>query len=238
MNKAKILMTVGLSALALSAMAMPIYIAPKSTAVSQPIEVEEATQIDSNAAVSKDTAQGDDGSVSKELQSVGDKAAYEKFNGAGSAANRLLPTVNKKTAAVTVRGWDPDKKTAIEARVKEATDKDENIASAEVDNDKIEVQYRRPVKLFGFIPVAYYHAFTVDGKGNIAQGHPWWLIFATGDATAFGADAQADFQNNQSNLRFIKAPTELELQTQRFSALVEILKTRHDASQQAVSNVK
>ncbi len=234
-------MTVGLSALALSAMASPIYIAPKGAAVSQPIEVKEATQVGTGASVAKDTAQGDDGSVSKELQSVGDKAAYEKFNGAGGssdAASRLLPTVNKKTAAVIVRGWDPDKKAAIEARVKEATDKDENIASAEVDNDKIEVQYRRPVKLFGFIPVAYYHAFTVDGKGNIAQGHPWWLIFATGDATAFSADVQADFRNNQSGLRWIKTPTELELQIQRFSALIEILKTRHDASQQAVSSLK
>ncbi len=260
MNKTKILITIGLSALAMSAFASPVYIVGSGSA----------------------TVQAGDDTGSNRIQPAGDKTAYENWtqvegpkgvvtlpgdvNGDGlldtverainsassnvnirvqtgdvngdGATDRLLPTVNKRTATVTARGWDPEKKAIIEARIKAVTDKDENIVSAEVDTDKVEVQYRRPAKLFGFIPVAYYHAFTVDGKGNIAQGHPWWLIFATGDADVFGADVDHIFQHNQSDLRWIKAPTELELQTQRFSALTDILKTRHDASQQAVSDLK
>lgn len=249
MKTIKVLATVGLSALALSALASPVYIAPKSA--------------------EENPATGD-------LQPAGGRTEYEKFqranatqpgdlNGDGvidaaesaintshaniknleavdannpQAANRLLPTVNKRTAAVTVRGWDPDKKAIIEARVKEVADKDENIASAEVDTDKVEIQYRRQAKLFGFIPVAYYHAFTVDGKGNISHGTPWWLALAKDDASTFGADVKYIFQHNQSDLRYIKMPTDIEQQTQRFNALINILKARHDASQQAVSNLK
>ncbi len=250
MTKTKFLITVGLSVLAVSALAAQAFIVGNDAPVVQ-------TRSDAGP---------------NNIQPAAGKDSYDKIGGAGgaSATSRLLPTVNKKTesvivppgdvggdgtpaaainnshsniknlktAAVTLRGWDPDKKELISGRIKAVTDADENIASAEVDTDKVEVQYRRPAKLLGFIPVVYYHAFTVDGKGNVAQRHPWWLAFAISDADTFGADVDHVFQHNQSNLEFLKMPTDIEKQSQIFSALTNILKSKHDASQAAINNTK
>ncbi|MDO8466672.1 MAG: hypothetical protein Q7S83_00860 [bacterium] len=204
-----------------------------------------------------------------DLQTVGGRAELDKFNSgtggdAPSAINtshsniknmissdndpndpqgspRLLPTVNKKTAKVTVRGWDAEKKEAImgmEANVKATVEADENISSITIAPDKIEMAYRRPAKLFGFIPVAYQHAFTVDEKGNVAQGHPWWLMFAKDDADNFGSDVKYIFQNNQTDLVFIKMQTIMQQQMQRFSALSNVMKSRHEAAMNSIRNMK
>lgn len=185
--------------------------------------------------------------------SVGGRAELEQFNSAerllptvnkktvDASSERVLPTVNKRVAKVTVRGWDAEKKEEVanmEKNVKAAADADENIASIEIRPEKIEMTYRRPAKLLGFIPVAYYHAFTVDDKGNVAQGHPWWLAFAKDDADNFGSDVKYVFQNNQSDLRFIKMQTLIEQQVQRFSSLSNVMKTRHDVAMNAIRNMK
>ncbi len=201
---------------------------------------------------------------SPDLQTVGGRVELEKFNaGSGGtapatintshsnikniqaadldgdgSAERVLPTVNKRTASVIVRGWDPDRKEAIEAKIKLITDKDENIAKAEVAEDKIEISYRRPAKLLGFIPVAYYHAFTMDGKGNISHGKPWWLAFATNDADEFTADVSATFQNNQSNLDFLRLQDLVARQSRAFEVLSSILKARHEAAMNSIRNMK
>ncbi len=168
------------------------------------------------------------------------------------SASRVLPTVNKKTDVtisnegrdrlrVTVRGWDAEKKEAVdnlEKNAKSVTDADENIVSAEISPEEVKVSYKRPAKLFGFIPVAYYHAFTVDGKGNVSHGTPWWLAFATDDASTFGADVAEVFQHNQSDLRFIKMQTVMEQQLQRFSALSNVMKARHEAAMNSIRNMK
>lgn len=158
-----------------------------------------------------------------------------------ASAQRVLPTVNKRTAKVTVRGWDTEKKELIENLEKNAAatvEADENIAELQVSPDKIEMKYKRSAKLFGFIPVAYHHAFTVDDKGNVAQGHPWWLALAKDDADNFGSDVKYVFQYNESELRFIKAPTAMEWQIQRFSSLSNIMKTRHEAMMNSIRNIK
>ncbi|TSC83032.1 MAG: hypothetical protein G01um101419_304 [Parcubacteria group bacterium Gr01-1014_19] len=139
---------------------------------------------------------------------------------------------------VEVRGWDPDRKEAIEAKVKLVTEKDENIAKAEVEEDKIEISYRRPAKLLGFIPVAYYHAFMMDGKGNISSGTPWWLAFAKSDADAFSEDVKYVFQNNQTNLEFLRLQDAVARQSRAFEVLSNILKTRHDVAMNAIRNMK
>lgn len=175
-----------------------------------------------------------------------------------SANARVLPTVNKREAAdsndptagarqtpktdfgtrVRVVGWDPDRKEAIEQRVKKVVEADPNIAKSEIEEGKIKISYRRPAKLFGFIPVAYYHAFTMDGKGNLAQGKPWWLALATSDAKQFADDVSAAYQNNQSNLDFLRLQDLVARQSRAFEVLSGILKVRHDSAMNAIRNMK
>lgn len=191
-----------------------------------------------------------DASGNVDLQPAGGKAEYSDVQSgaralgvvpAGYDANepssaRVLPTVNKRTAAeitaaVSVHGWESEKASVVqdfEENTEKLAENDDNITSIEATPDGIRIAYKRNAKLFGFIPVAYYHAFTVDGKGNMAQGRPWWLIFATSDAASFGDNVMMDFKKQQDALRWFKAPTALELAAERLSALANILKTRHD----------
>lgn len=201
---------------------------PDIQAVGGRAELEKFLKVQSTTQ-SKDS----DGSSERLLPTVNKKT--------DTSSQRVLPTVNKREAKVIVRGWDTEKKEEVanmEKNIKATAEADENIASIEIKPEKIEMQYRRPAKLFGFIPVAYYHAFTIDDKGNVAQGHPWWLAFAKDDADSFGSDAKYVFQNNQSDLRFIKMQTAIEQQVQRFNALSNVLKTRHEAAMNSIRNIK
>ncbi len=212
---------------------------------SDPVSV----QIDAKGVVITDT----DLDGSPELQKVGGRAEMEKFNNKNlqtadldrdGAEDVVVSETSRQTPKrdfgdrVQIRGWDPDRKEALEAKLKLITDKDENIAKAEVEQEKIKISYRRPAKLLGFIPVAYYHAFTMDGKGNISHGKPWWLALASSDANDFASEVSAAFQNNQSNLDFLRLQDLVARQSRAFEILSNILKTRHDVAMNAIRNMK
>src|SRR3989338_11699331 len=70
--------------------------------------------------------------------------ALETKGETGVEANseRVLPTVNKKTAAkVTVRGWDVEKKEQIEAKIQAALENNPQIKSLEVSENSVLVNY-------------------------------------------------------------------------------------------------
>ncbi len=179
-----------------------------------------------------------------DLQNVGGQEELQKFNaGVGAEVKNASRQTPKKDFGdrVRVRGWDAEKKGLVdnlEANTKSVAEADENIVSAEISPEEIKVSYKRPAKLFGFIPVAYYHAFTVDDKGNVSNGKPWWLIFATNDGVSFGSEVTEVFQHNQSDLVFIKMQTIMEQQMQRFSALSNVLKTKHDTVKNSINNIR
>lgn len=204
------------------------------------LTVNETVAVDSASSIVVDV----DGDSLPDLQSVGGREELQKFNaGAGQEVKDVSRQTPKRDFGdrVVVRGWDAEKKEAVDNlknNAKAIIEADENIASAEISPEKVKVSYKQSAKLFGFIPVAYYHAFTVDGKGNISHGTPWWLALATSDAKTFGPDVAEVFQHNQSDLRFIKAPTQLEWQMQRFSMLSNVMKARHEAAMNSIRNMK
>lgn len=165
---------------------------------------------------------------------------------------RVLPTVNKREASapsvserarVEVRGWDAEKKENVDNLQKNteaAVDADENIENVDISPDGVKLEYKDSAKLFGFIPVAFSHAFTVDGKGNVASGHPWWLIFATTATStdSFESETIHIFQHNESDLRYIKQPTQIELMGHYFQSLIDILKAQHEAAKSIIQNIK
>lgn len=140
---------------------------------------------------------------------------------------------------IQVRGWDPIKKEEAQSAVLKVLEKtkDENIARAVAEPEKVEVRYKRPAKLFGFLPVAYQHAFTLDGKGQLSHGRPWWLIFATDDAAQFGDDVKKAYQNNQSNLEFLKLQNIIQRQLKALEILTNVLKAQNDAAQSSIQNI-
>lgn len=127
---------------------------------------------------------------------------------------------------------------ALKLRAEAAAKADTNIQGVEITPEEVTIDYRRPAKLFGFIPVAYSHAFTLDGKGQISHGRPWWLIFASDDAVDFELGVEAAFQHNQSNLDFLKLQNIIDRQDKILQTLSNILKTRHDVAMSAIRNMK
>jgi len=131
-----------------------------------------------------------------------------------------------------------DRREFVDALIKEAKTGDENIVAVEISDEETTIRYKRPAKLFGIIPVAYTHAFTLDGKGNLSHGRPWWLMFAADDAADFELGVEAAFQHNQSNLDFLKLQSIIARQSRALQTLSNILKNRHEASMSAVRNMK
>lgn len=221
--------------------------------------VEERTEAVENISTQVDinTATEFGGSENMDVQPAGTKSDYEKTQ-TGSADLRVQSgditgdKTEKQTITVTNEGRDrlriePNLKViwdsgadvgSLELRAKDVAEKDENIRSVEVRQDSVKVVYRRPAKLFGFIPVAYYHAFTLDGKGQLAHGRPWWLIFARSDVQDFEKNVKAAFQNNQSNLDFLKLQDAVQKQSRALEVLSNVLKTSHDTAMSVIRNLK
>lgn len=54
---------------------------------------------------------------------------------------------------------------------------DANLKSVDVSDDKVEVEYKEPAKLFGFINSSVTAHATADIKGNVEVSYPWYHIF-------------------------------------------------------------
>lgn len=211
--------------------------------------VEERTEAVGNISTQVDinTATEFGGSENMDVQPAGTKSDYEKTQ-TGSAELRIQSgditggKTEKQTPTVTPVLkviWDSEADVgSLELRAKDVAEKDENIRSVEVRHDSVKVVYRRPAKLFGFIPVAYYHAFTLDGNGQLAHGRPWWLIFARSDVQDFEKNVEEAFQNNQSNLDFLKLQDAVQKQSRALEVLSNVLKTSHDTAMSVIRNLK
>ena len=198
-----------------------------------------------------------------ELQSVGGKAEYDAVQSGraelrvqtgdvtadGRADVEVTSAPATSPSGVSYRFiWDSRSElgesdqmaaeVALEARAEAIAEQDPNVRSVEVRQDSVTVEYRRPAKLFGFIPVAYRHAFTLDGKGQLSHGRPWWLIFATDDAVDFELGVEAAFQHNQSNLDFLKLQDLMNRQSHALQTLSNVLKAQHEVAMNAIRNMR
>ena len=132
--------------------------------------------------------------------------ALETKGETGVEANseRVLPTVNKKTAAkVTVRGWDVEKKEQIEAKIQAALENNPQINSLEVSENSVLVNYGATAKLLGFIPVTMPITVTADADAKVKVKFPWWKFMASSNFSNTAELLNGVFQNNQTDLEFL-----------------------------------
>ena len=198
-------------------------------------------------AVSRDAASGQ--ATGKRTPGAAVEVQYHLFDETGDPVSVQAKTVSEVAASetalevrVTVRGWDADQKEAIAKKVDVVAGKvfgmETALRNVTVEPNSVSVSVERPAKLLGFIPVAYEHAFTIDDKGKVSQGKPWWLIFATNDSVDFTKGVEAAFQHNQSNLDFTKFQDIVERQSQAFQTLSNVLKAAHETAMNAIRNIK
>ncbi len=174
-----------------------------------------------NKAEGRDSASGS----SERLLPTVNKAQDESSS---TDSERLLPTVNKK---VTVRGWDPEKKQEIAAKIEAQASADENMKAADISEDEVAIDYSEPAKLFGVIPTNLGFTISADASGRVKVRFPWYrFLFGLG-ANDVASDAMHVYQRNQTDLEFLKVQQDTSVrQSGIFTALSNILKTRHDAA--------
>ncbi|TSC89129.1 MAG: hypothetical protein G01um10143_510 [Parcubacteria group bacterium Gr01-1014_3] len=172
-----------------------------------------------------------------DVQPAGDRKAYEAFDPNEPAVKKVF-VVPHVLERVMVNIENPTAKAKIEAVIKKISEKDENISAAEVSETEVKVEYRRPAKLFGFIKVNYGHLVSLDRTGKLTGKKPWWLAFAKDDADTFISEMKYIFQNNQTNLDFLKIKDLIDSQAKAFETLSNAMKTRHEAMMNSIRNIK
>ncbi len=177
-----------------------------------------------------------------DVQPAGDGSAYKTFSNDSNDPNEpptkrtlVVPHVLER---VMIKIENPTAKAKIAEIIKKISEKDENISVAEVSEESVKVEYRRPAKLFGVIRVNYGHLVSLDRTGKLTGKKPWWLAFAKDDADTFMSEMQSLFQNNPTNLDFLKIKNLIDSQAQAFQTLSNVLKTKHDTVKNSVGNIR
>lgn len=155
------------------------------------------------------------------------------------SSERVLPTVNKRTveAKVTVQGWDVEKKAAIEGTIQNETNENPYIDSVAISENTLTIDYLIPAKLFGFISVQMHTVITSDENANVKVQFPWWKFLATSQLSKSKVEAELNyvFQNNQTDLEFLKAKASQDRQVEIF---IKISNTMHEMSKSIIANIK
>ncbi len=173
-----------------------------------------------------------------QIGSTGSVQAETKAS-AETSTERLLPTVNKKTMAkVTVRGWDVDKKEQIEAKIQAALENNPQIESLEVSENSVLVHYGADAKLFGFIPMTMNINVEADADARVKVKFPWYKFMVTSNFSNTAELINGVFQNNQSNLEFLKTRAPEDRQVEIFIQISNSLKAIHDMSKSIIQNIK
>lgn len=92
---------------------------------------------------------------------------------------------------------------------------DANIKSVDVTDDKVEVEYKEPAKLFGFINSSVTAHATADIKGNVEVSYPWYHIFMKkqSSSAALQSKIALAIAAEQKGERSGSASTSMESQT-------------------------
>ncbi|MFH0770427.1 MAG: hypothetical protein V1926_03545 [Candidatus Peregrinibacteria bacterium] len=70
--------------------------------------------------------------------------------------------------------------------VKKLKESDEKIADVSTEDNAVTITYKKPAKLFGFIPLSYRMTVSVKDGQEVTADSPWWLILTKNDTeTAF-----------------------------------------------------
>ncbi|RJQ34407.1 hypothetical protein C4556_02710 [Candidatus Parcubacteria bacterium] len=162
-------------------------------------------------------------------------------------------------SAVEVRGWDPKQKQEFLATVKAHAQvqsgqdlenfatgillKDENVEEISSDEDSVEVRYRVPAKFLGIfetsIPVIVV-AEKAQGElgGGVKVRFPWYRVLfgieeevsETSLETDIGAEVIADLDSDGA--------LDVSVAARIYTAISNVLKTKHDTVKNSVGNIR
>jgi hypothetical protein len=174
------------------------------------------------------------------------EAGDDSLSGSSSVISSIV------VDAVHVRGWDPEKKEEVLKSIKEAVEvrsdqdlehfaqgvllNDENVVSVQVDEKKVEVKYREPAKLFGFISSSLVAKASVDAEGRVKVKFPWYrfLFSLKKDVQAASLEAAISTETQAA----LNLQSAVARQAQYLQMVSNIMKTRHDTAKSVIQNIR
>ncbi len=153
-----------------------------------------------------------------EIDFMGDNRGGEK--GGTEDINIGVGELLRTNLAILLSGGSDDEAEAEENRSEVAKiilaglqEGDRPIETLSLNFEKISVQSRERVRLFGIIPTSAKATIEIDSEAEVKVKFPWWAVFASG-------------KNSE------------ELGQSTLDAIVDVLKARHDTVKNAISNVR
>lgn len=151
----------------------------------------------------------------------------------------------------TVRGWDPKVKQEITAAAKASVRTDAELAvlaaataasdtaveSISLNFSKIEWNYRTQGRLFGFLSVPLRKTITVElnpvASERVKIKYPWYAFLTSVDVPQedLTTDVDAEVRGEADLASF-------EAQARVFTAVSNVLKTKHDTAKNSINNVR
>lgn len=101
--------------------------------------------------------------------------------------NALLLTAEELTAALA---RSVHTRAHLEELAEALVQSDKSVLHIETGESGLRMVYRHRAKLLGFIPLSYKLDTTVDARGQVHTGKPWWLFLASDHAAEIAQQLQ------------------------------------------------
>jgi len=101
--------------------------------------------------------------------------------------NALLLTAEELTEALA---RSVHTRAHLEELAKALVQSDKSVVHIETGESGLRMVYRHRAKLLGFIPLSYKLDTTVDARGQVHTGKPWWLFLASDNAAEIAQQLQ------------------------------------------------
>jgi len=136
----------------------------------------------------------------------------------------------------------------IKPYLAELVHKDANIKTVDVNDTKVDITYRAPAKLFGFIPLHYDLQVSQNiANKNVSVKKPWWLFFTSNNAndiTKSIEDAKnklddlTDNLNSNSEMEMLKLQSLMQNRQQAIQLASNMLEAIASSTEAIVQNIQ
>ncbi len=170
------------------------------------IHIAAATGLE-NSIVGINTNQGDDQEDSEDQEDIEEDESDDDSDDIESEVGQVMNQVSQdgqndlKDQMGQMKTTTEEKKSLRDGKSSETptvpAPKDPNIVSVIAADDHVEMEYKQPVKLFGFIPVQLLVHSSIDATGRVKVKFPWIASFTNTDK----ASLTATLENILANLK-------------------------------------
>lgn len=198
-----------------------------------------ASNTNANAAADVNVDVSVSGQSKNEDKSVSQNSASSTTS--ASATSSSATSVSVGVRASEIRDWDAQTKQEFLLQLKERVEvtsgqdlenfargvllKDENMESAVVNEESIEIEYRQPAKFLGIFPAKIKANVTVGNDAQVKVKFPWYRVFYSVPKELVESSIEASVKESLT----VNAENSIQTQAKNFESISTVLKAKHEA---------